>query len=314
MSTHHYRSPAKINWFLHITERLPNGYHSLETVFQKIDWYDDIEIELLNHPHIELTGDLSDLAPEHNLIYRAAQALQRHAQERLKQHPQSHNPNSPPIPLGARIHLRKHIPMGAGLGGGSSNAATVLNALNHLWQLDLDPSTLADFAVKLGADVPFFVQPHSSAFAQGIGEQLTPISLPACTLLLIKPQAHASTQAVYQHQDLERNHPKLTQTPQTLSALIPQLNAQSPLGNSMQSAAFAIAPEIRQVYDTLRALLPEAYIRMSGSGATVFAYVQTPEQTTILQNWQTQAPPQWQYRWCQTLTQVDETLVLSSNK
>ncbi len=283
-----YSSPAKINWFLHITARLGNGYHSLETVFQKIDWCDQIDIVITDAPEVVLKGDLSDMPPEENLMYRAARALQLRADATWQA-------------KGAVLTLQKNIPMGAGLGGGSSNAATVLNALNTLWQLHFSSDVLHELALSLGADVPFFLNDSTSAFASGIGEQLTAMNLPALELFLVKPAVHASTQAVYQHPLLVRNHPSLNLSVAELSARLPLLDAQSDLANDMQVAAFAIAPEIKQVYDALRQVVPDAYVRMSGSGATVFAFVRTAQQRAALQQWQTQAPAHWQQQWCHTL-------------
>ena len=292
MSTHRYLSPAKINWFLHITARLDNGYHSLQTVFQKIDWYDTIDIKIHDGPQIELSGDMSELPAQDNLIYRAAKALQAHASDAGVS--TSH--------LGATLTLQKNIPTGAGLGGGSSNAATVLNALNQLWQLNLPAETLHCIAITLGADVPFFLGSAAAAFASGIGEELTPMALPACELFLVKPDVHASTQAVYQHPLLVRNHPLLTQSIDQLAQAIPLLDAHSDLANNMQGAAFDVAPEIERVYISLKNAVSSAYVRMSGSGATVFVYVRNEAEKRALQTWQASAPSSWQQRWCRTLT------------
>jgi 4-diphosphocytidyl-2-C-methyl-D-erythritol kinase len=291
-STHAYFAPAKINWFLHITGKRPDGYHLLETVFQKIDWRDEIHIRLNDSGQIELGGDLSGVAIEHNLAYRAASALKDLARSQGKaiEH------------LGAHITLHKNIPTGAGLGGGSSNAATVLNALNDLWQLNFPNDTLQKIGLQLGADVPFFVSPYSSALARGVGEILTDIPLPGRELLLIKPNVHADTREVYQHPLLVRNHAPLSMDMPMLNQQLQNLHEQSPLSNDMQAAAFAIAPEIERVYTALSAIAPKAYVRMSGSGATVFVCPTNHAERTLLDDWLNNCPAHWQHRWCRTLS------------
>ncbi len=152
-------SPAKLNLFLHITGRRENGYHELQTIFQLIDLYDWMSFEPCVSETIQIEG-LADVQLEQNLIYRAAQLLRPHAKK----------------PCGLKIHIEKNIPMGAGLGGGSSNAATTLIVLNQLWQCDLNEQQLADYGVQLGADVPIFVFGRN-AWAEGIGEHLSFIDL-----------------------------------------------------------------------------------------------------------------------------------------
>ena len=290
---HTYLSPAKINWFLHIIGKRADGYHLLETVFQKIDWYDELRIHPNITGQIRLEGDLSGVTVEHNLIYRAASALKTYA----------HVSGKDTTYLGADIHIQKNIPTGAGLGGGSSNAATVLTALNQLWQLDFDNDTLQIIGLQLGADVPFFVSPHPSAFAQGVGEKLTPIRLPARELLLVKPNVHADTRAVYQHPQLVRDHALLNMTMCELSEQLHHLNECTTLNNDMQAAAFAIAPVIKQVHATLQDITPHAYVRMSGSGATVFVSPQNATERDALNHWLKTCPEDWQHRWCRTLSE-----------
>ena len=291
--TQTYLAPAKINWFLHITGKRVDGYHLLETVFQKIDWFDELRIRPNETGLILLQSDLSGVTIEHNLAHRAASALKAYAQTQGKD--TGH--------LGAEIHLRKNIPTGAGLGGGSSNAATVLTALNQLWQLHFDNVTLQTIGLQLGADVPFFVSPHPSAYAQGIGEQLSPIELPARELLLIKPNVHADTREVYQHPLLVRDHVPLDMGASALSEQLKILNARTTLSNDMQAAAFAIAPKIKRVHDTLQHLVPHTYVRMSGSGATVFACPQNSAERDALNQWLKTCPEDWQHRWCHTLSE-----------
>ncbi len=288
MHHHTYLAPAKINWFLHITGKRADGYHLLETVFQKIDWYDEIQISPNDSGQIQLQGDLSGVAIEHNLAHRAASALKAYAQTQ----------GIDTAHLGADIRLQKNIPTGAGLGGGSSNAATVLTALNQLWQLNFNNPTLQTIGLQLGADVPFFVSPYPSAFAQGIGEILTPIELPARELLLVKPNVHADTREVYQHPQLVRDHAPLAISVASLSTQLQNLTAQSTLSNDMQTAAFAIAPEIEHVHSTLRTIAPNAYVRMSGSGATVFTCPNTSAERDALNEWRSKHSELWINRWC----------------
>ena len=160
-------SPAKLNLFLHVTGRRPDGYHSLQTVFQLLNWGDKMRFEARAEPGVTLSGDTDDIAPEQNLILRAAEALEQ--PER-----------------GAHIHIHKRIPQGGGLGGGSSNAATTLLALNRLWELGLEQGALQRLAIPLGADVPVFVM-GQSAWAEGVGEVLSALALPRRWFVIAQP-------------------------------------------------------------------------------------------------------------------------------
>ncbi len=294
---HTYQSPAKINWFLHITGRRADGYHSLETVFQRIDWCDEIHITPRTDGVIYLS-DSASISVSDNLIYRAALALKAHLLQRVSRAEQTEQIAQ----LGADIELQKNIPMGAGLGGGSSDAATTLMALNELWQADLDNATLQKIGLTLGADVPFFIIPYASAFARGVGEELTPLNIPPRELLLVKPNVHADTRSVYQHPLLVRDHAPLEEGMHDLERQLQKIDAHTPLSNDMQSAAFIIAPEIETVYKTLQAIAPHAYVCMSGSGATVFACPNTAEQRAALAQWQEHnCPSHWVSRWCKTI-------------
>ena len=280
-------SPAKINWFLHVTGQRADGYHTLETVFQRIDWCDELHIQPDADGKIQLSGDLCGVTDTHNLAYRAAQALQQHARA---QGIATHH-------LGARIHLIKHIPTGAGLGGGSSNAATVLRVLNDAWGLHVDNPTLQAIGLTLGADVPFFVSQYAAAFAQGVGETLQALDLASRDLLLVNPNAHVNTGAVFSHPDLPRHHAPLTDS---LGALQTQLSL-SPFHNShsndLEVVTFAVSPEVKAVYDALKPLAPT---RMSGSGATVMACPNDEAQHQALREWTGHCPPHWQFRWVKT--------------
>ena len=178
-------SPAKLNLFLHITGRRTDGYHELQTLFQLLDWGDQMVLSSNQSGVITLESDAVGIPPEDNLIMRAAALLQRGT-------------------LGAHITLHKRIPAGAGLGGGSSNGATTLLALNHLWDLQLSQQQLQALGIQLGADVPVFVGAHT-AWAEGIGEILTPIELPERWYLIIVPDCHVSTAEIFSHDQLTRN-------------------------------------------------------------------------------------------------------------
>ena len=178
-------SPAKLNLFLHITGRRSDGYHELQTLFQLLDWGDQLVFTSNETGDITLETTQTDIPPEDNLIMRAARLLQR----------ETH---------GAHILLHKKIPTGAGLGGGSSNAATTLLALNHLWDLQLPRQELLDLGAQLGADVPVFVGART-AWAEGIGEILTPVELPQRWYLILVPECHVSTVEIFSHRQLTRN-------------------------------------------------------------------------------------------------------------
>jgi 4-diphosphocytidyl-2-C-methyl-D-erythritol kinase len=285
MAAHTYLAPAKINWFLHITGRRTDGYHTLETVFQRIDWCDELTIEPTDDGVITLTGDLSGVAMTANLAYRAAVALRDYAD--VSQRPS----------LGARIHLTKNIPTGAGLGGGSSNAATVLTALNDLWGLDLDNQTLQKIGLTLGADVPFFVSGFNAAFATGVGEVLTPMDLPARELLLVNPNVHVPTAQVFAEFRRFGFTPSLDVSLSELPDLLPNHQV---LSNDLEKSTFEIAPAVAHVYDVLSAAMPDGFVRMSGSGATVFAMPMDGAQRQVLDDWRQACPPDWQCRWVST--------------
>jgi 4-diphosphocytidyl-2-C-methyl-D-erythritol kinase len=178
-------SPAKLNLFLHITGRRSDGYHELQTLFQLLDWGDHLSFTANHSGDITLDSDVDGLPMEENLIVRAARLLQRDT-------------------LGVHIALQKQIPTGAGLGGGSSNAASTLLALNHLWKLGLSTGTLQSLGTQLGADVPVFVGAHT-AWAEGIGEILTPVELPERWYLVLVPDCHVSTAEIFSHPQLTRN-------------------------------------------------------------------------------------------------------------
>lgn len=233
-------APAKINRFLHIVGRRDDGYHLLQTVFQFLDWHDTLEFALREDDKIVLLGDTLGIAPEDNLIYRAAKALQ------------SLQPDLP----GVTITIDKQLPAGAGLGGGSSNAATTLVALNSLWSLHLSSETLQDIGTTLGADVPIFIY-GQAAFAQGIGDTFTPSSPPESYYVMILPAAHACTASFYQSPDLVRNTPTISP--------VELVHAQT--HNAFEALARAAEPLIDEAF---RAAQVFGTPRLTGSGSALF--------------------------------------------
>ena len=237
-------SPAKINLFLHITGRRENGYHELQTIFQLIDLYDWMSFEITQDDSIKIEG-LAAVQLEQNLIYRAAQLLRPHAKQ----------------PCGLNIHIEKNIPMGAGLGGGSSNAATTLIVLNQLWQCDLTEQQLAAYALQLGADVPIFVFGRN-AWAEGIGEKLSFIDLTQKQFIILKPDCFISTQQLFLQKSLTRDS-KIT----TFCAyqLEPSL-----FGNNFEPVARQLYPEVEEAMHYLDQF---GQAKLTGTGACVFIEV-----------------------------------------
>ena len=229
--------PAKLNLFLHITGRREDGYHELQTVFQLLDWGDTLHITPDNSGRVSLSCDVPELAGPDNLILRAAGLLEHG----------SH---------GAALHLEKRVPMGGGLGGGSSDAATTLLALNHLWGLDIPAQELARLGATLGADVPVFVGGHS-AWAEGIGEILTPLELPQRWYLVVAPQCHVSTGEIFSHRQLTRNS-----TPIKMAAFF-----QGDSRNDCQDLVRRLYPEVDKALNLLD-IFGES--RLTGSGGCVF--------------------------------------------
>lgn len=246
-------SPAKINHFLHITGKRADGYHLLETVFQFLDYSDTLHFTPANTNTVKITSDNSNIPLEENLIYRAAMALKQHAQ----------------INKGVTIHLDKQLPLGSGLGGGSSNAATTLIALNELWQLYWPLNKLLELGVTLGADVPIFLLGHS-AFAQGIGEILTPVTLHESWVLVAVPPCQISSAKMYALPELTRDTPRLR-----IGALAQGEIARAELKNDFEPVVRKNYPEVDA---TIKWLSNYGQARLSGSGASVFACFDTRHQ------------------------------------
>ena len=249
-------SPAKLNLFLHIVGRRDNGYHELQSIFQLIDLYDWISFEAIEENQIQIEG-LAEVKLEQNLIYRAAQYLRPHAK----------------TPCGLKISVEKNIPMGAGLGGGSSNAATTLIVLNQLWQCGLNDEQLAAYGVQLGADVPIFIF-GQNAWAEGVGEHLSFIDLAQKQFIVLKPDCFISTQLLFSQKTLTRDT-----KPTTFCAyqLEPSL-----FGNNFEPLARQLYPEVDEAMQYLDQF---GQAKLTGTGACVFTEViQEMNVKQILQN------------------------------
>lgn len=186
-------APAKLNLFLHVTGRRPDGYHLLQTLFQFLDYGDTLHFAVRSDGQLRMTSELPGVATEDNLILRAARLLQQ----------------TTGSPLGADIQLDKRLPMGGGIGGGSSDAATTLLGLNHLWQTELSLEQLAALGLQLGADVPVFVHGRA-AWAEGVGEQLTPVALDEPWYLVVAPPCQVSTAEIFSDELLTRDTSPIT--------------------------------------------------------------------------------------------------------
>ncbi|MEZ9480431.1 4-(cytidine 5'-diphospho)-2-C-methyl-D-erythritol kinase [Vibrio splendidus] len=238
----HWPSPAKLNLFLYITGRRDNGYHELQTLFQFVEFGDELTVSANSETSsITITPEIPGVALEDNLIWKAATALQQYTS----------------TSFGADIELKKVLPMGGGIGGGSSNAATVLVALNYLWQLNLSDDQLAEIGLQLGADVPVFVRGHA-AFAEGIGEQLQPANPDEKWYLVVKPQVSIATVDIFTHSELTRNTPK-----RALATLLEQEYV-----NDCEKIVRMLYPEVDK---QLSWLLQYAPSRLTGTGSCVFA-------------------------------------------
>jgi 4-diphosphocytidyl-2-C-methyl-D-erythritol kinase len=240
-SAHWWPAPAKLNLFLHVTARRADGYHDLQTLFQLLDWGDELRFEVTDSPGIERLSGPDAIDPQEDLCVRAAHLLQRVSGVRR----------------GVRIELRKRIPLGGGLGGGSSDAATTLTVLDRLWGTRLGGPALSSLGLELGSDVPVFIG-GSSAWAEGRGEVLSPIELPEAWYLLIHPGVVVSTQEIFQAPELTRNSPLIT------------IRAVSPAQarNDCEPVVRARFPAVAAALDWLKVRAPA---RLSGTGSCIFA-------------------------------------------
>jgi 4-diphosphocytidyl-2-C-methyl-D-erythritol kinase len=241
-------SPAKINLFLHITGQRSDGYHELQTAFQFLDYADELYFDITHTSEINLLTPLPGVDNEQNLIVRAAKALQLHTG----------------CQKGADIKIVKRLPMGGGLGGGSSNAATTLIALNQLWQCQLTTDELAELGLKLGADVPVFIHGHA-AWAEGVGENLATISPDEPWYIVIIPNCHVSTAEVFSSQELTRDC-----EPITISRFLS--------GEGRNICEDVVINRYPAVSEALNWLKQYGEAKMSGTGACLFAAFNSKQQ------------------------------------
>jgi 4-diphosphocytidyl-2-C-methyl-D-erythritol kinase len=255
-----FLAPAKINLFLHITGQRADGYHLLQTVFRLLDLYDTIHLRPTNDGAIKRCNDVAGVPAEQDLCIRAAKLLQQ------RTHCQ----------LGVEILVEKRIPMGGGLGGGSSDAATVLLALNRLWQLNLSRSELMSLGLKLGADVPFFIF-GQNAWAEGVGEQLEAINLRDAYYVVLNPNIHVSTAQIFANKQLTKNTIPKTMSDFSRATKLTASNLSAEFTNNLEKI---VCSEYPAVLDCLNWLSQFGDARMSGSGASVFLEVED-EKTAV---------------------------------
>ena len=268
-------APAKLNLFLHITGRRPDGYHLLQSVFMLIDWCDTLHFELRQDGQItrtDLGSEASEVLPAEDLVVRAARALQ----------------NATGTPLGVHIGLEKRIPSQAGMGGGSSDAASCLLALQRLWGVRLPAGQLQAIALGLGADVPFFLS-GGHAWVEGVGEKITPLALPAARFVVVKPAAGLPTDAIFRSPGLKRD----TETATIRGFAANATGSVYEFGhNDLQPVAQTLCPQVGQSLDWLS--LQHLQGRMTGSGSAVFAHMPHEMELAV-------APGDWQVRKCSNL-------------
>ena len=259
----HCPAPAKLNLFLHVTGRRADGYHLLQTAFQLIDRCDYLDFVVREDGQIVRTNDIEGVPADGDLIVRAARLLQKQTG----------------CALGADLTLHKQLPMGGGLGGGSSDAATTLMALNHLWKTGLSRDELMKTGLQLGADVPFFLF-GENAFAEGVGEELQPLNTPACWFVVIEPGVQVPTPAIFSAKGLTRN---------TKPVRIADFSSSKEIHwkNDLQTVACALFPQVDEAIQWL-SVFGDA--KMTGSGACVFcAFADEASADSVLK----QVPDRW---------------------
>ncbi|WP_019142040.1 4-(cytidine 5'-diphospho)-2-C-methyl-D-erythritol kinase [Noviherbaspirillum massiliense] len=265
-------APAKLNLFLHVVGRRTDGYHLLQTAFQLLDYGDLLHFRLRDDGAIRRITDISGVPEEADLVVRAARLLKAAALQRQNRE----------IP-GVSIAIEKRLPMGGGLGGGSSDAATTLIALNHLWQTGLTRAELMALGLQLGADVPFFLF-GQNAFAEGVGEALQALGTSDCWYLVIEPGVSVPTASIFASPELTRDS-----KPVRISDF---LAAQNSFGkNDLQAVASRLFPQIAEVIEWLK---PYGNARMTGSGACVFcAFSEERQADEVLAKLRQAGPSQW---------------------
>ena len=245
-------APAKLNLFLHILGRRADGYHNLQTLFQLLDYGDQLDMHLRDDGEIHLQPAMAGLPARDNLVVKAARALQSAAGCRL----------------GADIHLHKRLPMGGGIGGGSSDAASALVGLNHLWRCGLGGPDLAGLGARLGADIPVFIGART-AWAEGTGDQLQAIDMPEKWFLVMAPKCSVSTASVFCHKELTRDTPAIT-----VAAFLEQGGR-----NDCQNLVRRLYPAVDEA---LNWLIQHGPAQMTGTGACVFAAFESAAQANAV--------------------------------
>ena len=265
-------APAKLNLFLHITGRRPDGYHLLQSVFMLVDWCDTLHFELRADGKVS-REDSGISLPDDDLVVRAARSLQQ----------------ATGCTAGAHVRLEKRIPVQAGMGGGSSDAASCLLSLNRLWNLELPLAALEKIGLALGSDVPFFLRGRN-AWVEGIGEQIHPVDIPAATFAVVKPPDGLDTSLIFRDAQLKRDS-----APAIISGFAANHGGSFPFGfghNDLQPVAQRLCPAVSQALRWLQDQGLQA--RMTGSGSAVFA--QMPQEKVLLP-----APSGWHVRQCGNL-------------
>lgn len=248
-------SPAKLNLFLHINGRLSNGYHELQSLFHFVDHGDELTFEVTQDANISLECNIAELEDDSNLIIKVAKALQAHLTKEQSA-------------KGVNIKLDKKLPMGGGVGGGSSNAATTLLALNHLWQLNLTQSQLIEIGNRFGADIPIFIL-GQSAIAEGTGDKFYPYPISEKWYLVLTPDAHVNTALLFGSDKLPRDTKKLDNSRINYTGLTAEFR------NDFQTLVYNEYPAVAKALDWL---LEYAPARLTGTGACVFAEFETQQQ------------------------------------
>lgn len=267
-------APAKLNLFLHVNGRRADGYHLLQTVFQLVDHGDTLHFTLRGDTALRRVTELAGVPEESDLVIRAARLLQAEVQRRTGV-----------LPRGVDIAIDKVLPMGGGLGGGSSDAATTLMALNALWHAGLSQQELMALGLPLGADIPFFIF-GQTAFAEGVGEQLQAVEAPQCWYIVIEPGVQVPTPAIFSSERLTRDTPVIMIT--DFSRHLENQNDSKGFGrNDLQQVAMELFPPVAEAVEWLSAY---GDARMTGSGACVFSAVATETEADAVL---AKAPAKW---------------------
>jgi 4-diphosphocytidyl-2-C-methyl-D-erythritol kinase len=294
-SLHGCPAPAKLNLFLHVTGRRTDGYHLLQSVFQLIDQSDTLDFDLRDDDRIVRVNDVPGVPEEQDLIVRALRALQAEYERRHGK-----------MPPGIDVRIDKRLPMGGGLGGGSSDAATALMAANHLWQAGLNDAELMALGLPLGADIPFFLF-GETAFAEGVGEALQAVPGPDCWYVVIEPGVAVPTVAIFTAPDLTRNTKAVT----VADFLERNSGSQGLVGfgkNDLQDVATRLFPPVAEAVEWLSGY---GAARMTGSGACVFSAFSTEQEAEQVL---TQAPAKWKAWKARSLTKHPMKSLLQINE